>query len=155
MEMLLSDLSDTYYLAIDPGKTTGWAAYTKEGVLIQLGKIKGEDKFLDWLETQSPHEAIVEVYRNRPGWHNSWSTGPTQQHIGAIKRTLRKKGLTTRQIHDQEPSPCLDIGCKWAGIPNTKGKHLDDAFAAHAHGTYYLISNGIQRHRLDRTDGKK
>lgn len=141
-----------FFLAVDPGKSTGWASYTENGTLIDLGKITPEDKFLDWLESQTPRIVIIETYRNRPGFTNSWSTGPTQQMIGAIKRILRKKHV---KIVEQEPSPCLAIGCKWAGIPNKKGQHLDDSMSAHAHGTYYLINSGVKKHRMDKTDGKK
>lgn len=136
-----------FFLAIDPGRSTGWAAYDERGTLLDLGKISPEDKFLDWLEEKTPRTVILETYRNRPGFTNSWSMGPTQQHIGAIKRILRKKHV---KIIEQEPS-VLVIGCKWAGIPHKKGIHLDDSMSAHAHGTYYLINSGIKKHRMDKT----
>jgi hypothetical protein len=137
------------YLAIDPGKTTGWARFDSEGKLTAFGKIKGEDKFLDWLEEENGIEvAVIEQYRNRPGTQiNTWSTGPTQQHIGAIRRVCRKRGWT---VHFQEPSPCLDIGLRFLGLRDTyKGrdwqKHVPDDVAALAHGTYFLRKAGIQK----------
>lgn len=139
-----------YYLAIDPGETTGWAAFDADGSIIDMGKIKGPDTFLDWLEEQNPTECILEIYRNRPGFVNEWSKGETQQLIGAIKRTLRKKGLTSKQIHEKEPRD-LPIACKMAGIPYSKTTHLPDDQSAFAHGVHYLTVAGIRKHRLDKT----
>ena len=136
------------YLAIDPGHTTGWATFDEEGVFTGLGKITGEDKFLDWLETQvkenKPRLVIIEQYRNRPGTAvNSWSTGPTQQHIGAITRILRKAHV---QMTMQDPSPALSIGLRFIGMHTLyEGKHVPDDVSAYAHGTYYLRRSGIQK----------
>ncbi len=133
------------YLAIDPGKTTGWAKFSEDGTVHSFGRIVGEDEFLDWLEEESEvREIIVEQYRNRPGSKvNSWSTGPTQQHIGAITRIARKRKWI---IHFQEPSPCLDIGLRFLGLSNAyKGKHVPDDVSALAHGTYFLRKKGIQK----------
>lgn len=134
------------YLAIDPGKNTGYALFDDKGLSKYMGVIKGEDKFLDELElmvTSQPVKIIIlEAFRNRPGTaHSNWSKNETSQHIGAIKRIARKAGIT---IVEQEPSPCLVIGLKFLGLGETyKGKHVPDEVSALAHGTYYLRKNGI------------
>lgn len=136
------------YLAIDPGKTTGFAHFDPNSEIVINDKIKGEDAFLDFLEKYlEVHEIkvfIVEAYRNRPGpanKHNVWSKNETSQHIGAIKRIARKAGIT---VVEQEPSPCLAIGLKFLDMDNRyKGKHVPDEISALAHGTYYLKKNGI------------
>lgn len=132
------------YLSIDPGKTTGWARFDEQGEPIAFGKITGPDKFLDWLEDQSDVSVyIIEEYRNRPGTKvNVWSTGPTQQHIGAIKRIAHKRNIT---IHMQEASQ-LSIGLRFIGMHRQyKGKHVPDDVSALAHGTYFLRKAGIQK----------
>jgi len=131
------------YLAIDPGKRTGWASFDEEGKSIEFGAIQGYDKFLDWLETQHPGLLIVEQYRNRGGLTNSFSDMPTSQHIGAIRRIAYKKKIP---IIYQEPSPCLAIGLRFLGVYKTyQGKHVPDEISALAHGTYYLRKQGIQK----------
>ena len=56
------------YLAIDPGKTTGYAMFDDNGVVTFMGKITGEDKFLDQLEelvsSRMIQVIILEEYRN-------------------------------------------------------------------------------------------
>lgn len=106
-----------------------------------MGKIKGEDRFLDQLEqlvdSYEIKVAIVEEYRNRPNMkHNLRSTNTTSQHIGAIKRILRKKKI---EIVEQAASPCLVIGLKFLGVGHLYvNKHVPDDVSALAHGTYYL-----------------
>lgn len=131
-----------HYLAIDPGVTTGWAAFDKDGGFITFGEIKGEDNFLDWLEEQEFKEIILERYRSRPGAINAWSKGETQQHIGAIKRIAKKRGVT---VNEQDPSPALAIGLRFIGMSETyKGKHVPDKISALAHGEYFLRKHRIK-----------
>lgn len=132
------------YLAVDPGGTTGWAKWDSEGNFLGFGEIKGANEFLDWLEQEKFDVLILEIYRNRPGdknKHNIWSTGPTQQTIGAIKRVAHKNKAV---VVEQEASPCLAIGLRFLGLSNTyKGKHVPDKISAMAHGTYFLRKKGI------------
>lgn len=136
------------YLAIDPGQTTGYALFDENGDSRFMGKIKGEDKFLDELElivsANQITTIILEAYRNRPGLknsHNNWSKNETSQHIGAIKRIARKAKV---EVVEQEPSPCLPIGLKFLGMSDVyRDKHVPDEVSALAHGTYYLRKNKI------------
>lgn len=131
------------YIAVDPGLTTGYALFDSKGLSTFIGKIKGEDKFLDEFEalvaTGDFKVLIIEIYRNRPGpkgRHNTWSDNKTSQIIGAAKRIARKAGL---EIVEQEPSPCLAIGLKFLGVSHLYvNKHVPDEISALAHGTYYL-----------------
>lgn len=138
-------MGELEYMALDPGKRTGWATWDEEGNLMNYGAIVGEDTFLDWLEAhQAPRLVILEAYRNRPGTAvNAWSKGTVQQHIGAIKRILRKKKIA---IVEQDPSPCLVQGLRFLGVWEAyKGRHVPDEISALAHGTYYLRKNRIQK----------
>lgn len=134
-------IGDKVYIAIDPGKTTGYALFDSSGIVTFTGKITGEDKFLDELETLvaagNIKVMIIEIYRNRPHMkHNNWSKNETSQIIGATKRIARKAGI---KVVEQEPSPALAIGLKFLGISHVyAGKHVPDDVAALAHGTYYL-----------------
>ncbi len=137
-----------HFLAIDPGKTTGWASFTKEGDLIATGKIRGHDEFLDWLEEQEAKEIILERYRNRVGGKstaiNAWSENETSQLIGAIKRVARKSGI---KVHEQNASDGLAFGLRFLGVYGTyyrggkRIKHVPDDISALAHGTYYMRKN--------------
>lgn len=134
------------YLSIDPGKTTGYALFDDNGVVNFMGKIEGEDKFLDQLEslveTHTIKTAIVEGFRNRPNNLVSMrSTNPTSMHIGAITRVLRKKKIL---IVMQEASPALAIGLRFLGVHEQYiNKHVPDDVSALAHGTYYLRKQKI------------
>lgn len=135
------------YLAIDPGKRTGYARFDAQGTPIECRAIQGVDNFLDWLEEQETEVVVIERYRSRPGAINAWSDGPTQQLIGAIKRIARKSEW---QIVEQDPSPALAIGLRYIGMATAyKGKHVPDEISALAHGEYYLVSKGIKKHRLE------
>lgn len=135
--------SEQEYLAIDPGKRTGWATFDESGKPTGMGAFDGEDRFLDWFEEQHPGLVIIERYRNRGGFVNSFSDMPTSQHIGAIKRVCRKKKIP---IVEQDPSPALAIGLRFIGAHSTyAGKHVPDEISALAHGTYYLRKQGIQK----------
>lgn len=134
------------YLAIDPGqKNTGWATFDELGQLTDYGKVVGQDKFLDWFEdlTPQPGIVIIERYRNRGGFTNSFSTMPTSQHIGAILRVCRKRKIP---YVEQDPSPALAIGLRFLNVHTLYvGKHVPDEISALAHGTYYLRKKGVQK----------
>lgn len=135
-----------YYLAIDPGGTTGWASFAENGDFISMGKIRGEDDFLDWLEEQTPKVIIIERYRNRGGFVNTFSDMPTSRHIGAIERIARKRHWI---INRQDPSPCLVQGLRFLGMyttynpPGRPRIHVPDDVSALAHGTYFLRKAGV------------
>lgn len=127
------------YLAIDPGKRTGFARFGEDGELLEVPfMLTPEDKALDYLESVEGVKVIIlETYRNRPGvGHNTWSTGPTQQHIGAIKRIARKR---LWKVVEQEPKD-LYMGLRHIGMYTQypKGKHVPDEISAYAHGEFYL-----------------
>lgn len=133
------------FLAVDPGKRTGFALFDATGAPLKFFKIEGYDEALDWLEGEDCEgvtDLILEVYRNRGNLHDSWSDMPTSQHIGAIKRIARKRDWV---VHQQEPSPCLNLGLRFLGMASTyKGKHVPDEVSALAHGEYYLRKAGVK-----------
>ena len=149
------------YLAIDPGGTTGWALFDEKGDTKGIGKIKGHDDFLDWLEdTVHLHEPPVKVFIlenykvGRSGgsqFTHSFSDVPTLQLIGAIKRVAKKANIT---IVEQSPNE-MYIGLRYIGLwslyrAGGKAAHVPDEQSALAHGVYYLVKIGLRKHRLDK-----
>lgn len=137
------------YLAIDPGGTTGWAKFDADGNLLGCSKIQGGDKFLDWLEDQEAGDTtlILEDYKVRPWVNHSYSSVPTLQIIGAIKRVAQKKEWT---LVEQQPQ-CMHMGLRYLGLYAKYGggkKHVPDDQSALAHGVYYLVKTGVRKHRL-------
>lgn len=141
------------FLAIDPGNSTGWALFDNAGETVEIGKIKGHDNFLDWLEEQSPLKIILENYKvGRSGgsqFTNSFSDVPTLQLIGAIKRVAKKAKI---EVIEQTPND-MYMGLRYLGLwqvyrgGKTK-QHVPDDVSALAHGRYYLVKTGIAKHRL-------
>lgn len=143
------------YLAIDPGeKRTGWARFDQNGETIGLGHVDGIDEFLDWLEDQpAPKVLIMEEWRNNPGVPQAFSRVRTVECIGGVKRFCRKNGIELVL----QRNTVLPIGLRYIGMYQVyysgkkKIKHVDDEISALAHGTYYLVSKKIKKHRLDTT----
>jgi hypothetical protein len=144
-----------YYLSIDPGeKTTGWAAFDKEGKELEFGSITGgPDAFMDWLDSllPVPQEIIYENYRINPAISHGFSKVVTIQLIGMIKRYAHTRKIP---LHEQ-PNTVLKIGLKFIGFytvyydkKGNKKKHVDDQISAFAHGVYYLQKKGIRKSRV-------
>jgi hypothetical protein len=146
---------EMYYLSIDPGeKTSGWAAFDKEGKELEFGKITGgPEAFMDWLESLVPRptEIIYENYRVSPTLNHGFSKVVTIQLIGMIKRYAHTRKIL---LHEQ-PNTVLKIGLKYIGFylmyydaSGKKKKHVDDEISAYAHGVYYLQKKGIRKSRV-------
>lgn len=144
------------YLAIDPGeKRTGWARFDESGATTGFGHVDGIDEFLDWLDDQpKPKVLIMEDYRVNPGISHAFSRVRTVECIGGIKRYCRKNGVKL----SEQRNLVLPIGLRYLGMYEVyyrgtkKIKHVDDEISALAHGTYYLVKNGIIKHRLDKSE---
>lgn len=142
-----------HYLAIDPGqKNTGWASYNEIGETEGVGIFNDPDKFLDWLEEQNPKVVICENYKINPGVGHVWSSVPTLQIIGAIKRIVKKQGA---QLVLQD-NTALGVGLRYLGmhqvyrpVQGKPRKHVPDDLSALAHGEYFLVKNKIKPHRLE------
>lgn len=141
------------YLAIDPGKTTGWAGFDERGNLIGCGKVTGHDAFLDWLEEQAFKTMVLENYKvGRSGgsqFTHSFGDVPTLQIIGAIKRIAKKQSA---KVIEQSPNE-MYIGLRYLGLwskyrAGGKKLHVPDDQSALAHGVYYLVKHKIRQHRL-------
>lgn len=147
-----------YYVAFDPGKDTGVAAYNEKGVLQETNIIRGMldlDNYLDKIEEAKETRVIIyEKYRAGYSAQNlttkKYATihggKPliTEQVIGMILRTARKIGA---EIVGQEPS-ILNVAQLWTGYKIPKNHDQSHHISAMCHGMYYLIDNKIVKPRV-------
>lgn len=148
--MLIDDLPfhRVAYLAIDPGLTTGWAAFDISGELIGMGQVHGIDQFDDKLGNFSRLLAIIcEDFLHNPNVPQGGSRGPAQQVIALVRRYSRYAKVKLVM----QASRILKVGYAWACIKQLpKSRHAEShQFDAVAHGVYYLQRNGIRRSSLD------
>ena len=134
--------SNTYYLCLDPGKTTGWATFDESGVGITMGQVNVEE-LIEMLKTTPAKVIITEDYRLFP-WkakEQVWSKLDTVRLIGMIQLWCYLHNL---QLILQDPN-IKSIGYMWAGLKKAashKNSHERDAYV---HGVYYLQRQGIRK----------
>jgi hypothetical protein len=130
-------------LAIDPGKTTGWATITVEDNKIYLG-VFGNSTDMELIELKDLIESsdviVYEGFWVRPDMakagHFNWDEMPALKVIGSLM-TLCKLYQKT-QVVKQQPSQRVP-GYAFAGMAyqkGKKGKHWQDALA---HACFYAV----------------
>lgn len=130
--------ADTNILALDPGKTTGWALFSNKGILVNSGEIPNHF-VTEWLDSIEPGIVVVEDYRNMPWKKQGGSNMPASQVIGMVKEYCRWRQIkVVLQQNTVKP-----IAYRWAGLK--KKSHENDAIA---HGWYYCQKSGIRKSRL-------
>lgn len=132
-------------LAIDPGKTTGWANISVDAAKhISLGEF-GNSKDMTLVEISSHIQAadviVYESFYVRPDMAMSgkfnWQEMPALKVIGSLM-TLCK--LYQKSTVKQQPSQRVP-GYAFAGLnykQKAKGKHWQDALA---HACFYAVKN--------------
>jgi len=131
-----------YYLATDPGKTSGWATFDEQGNGITIGQANIQD-FIKLLETTEAKIIITEDYMLFP-WkakEQIWSKLDTVRVIGMIQYICYKRDI---ELVLQDPG-IKGIGYYWAGIPKAKQHKISHERDAYVHGVYYLQKNGVRR----------
>lgn len=137
------------YLAFDPGNTTGWAGFDKEGNIVEMGsfkafidgKYKQNPKFRELINSNIKH-IVVEDYVNY-GYtqQKRWSRNDTSKIIGVIE--------TLAQIEDipleLQKSSVRGIGYKWMGAEQPSNKAMSHEWDAAAHGVYFFTKIGIRK----------
>lgn len=133
---------DIKYIAIDPGETCGFALYDKSGKLLWLEQhpLNRLITYL-WAILKDNKNCVVicEAYRVYPqkAMDHIYSDLKTVKAIGRIEALCE---LTESKLVMQ-PATVKSTGFRWIGKkPSSQLKHQQDA---HAHGIYYLVSNGI------------
>lgn len=130
------------YLALDPGKTTGYAIFNSSGE-VQIIGIKSIEEVSEWLEGLSDDitTCIYEGYRVFPHISHKYSEVDTIKVIGMIVSWgTRRKIKMVKQFSHQK----ID-GYKLLGIKPPKKKRDEHQYDAVAHGVLYLVKVGIRK----------
>jgi hypothetical protein len=132
------------YLAIDPGKTTGWATYNEDGSFEEMGYWDISEARENIRELSRLTAIICEDWKLRPDMAKVffWSDMPTSQLIGYCEGTADARGIPfIKQQPSIKPQAYRLSGAKV--IP--KSNPLNHAQDARVHGYFYLLKQGIIR----------
>ena len=132
-------------LAIDPGKTTGWAEVEVIDYKIQLGifGVTKDTTLVDLLPNIKAADVVIyEAWLTRPKHLQrgafDWDPMITPQVIGSLMTLC--KTLEKQTVVKQQPS-VKPVGYAFAGMKYVQGKqgtHWQDALA---HAVYYAVKN--------------
>ena len=132
-------------LAIDPGKTSGWALF-RNGVIANMGQIRGVEEFILWLENLTneygPIDVIVVesfVLFSGKAQHQIGSEIENVQVIGACQRWAIRNVEFVKQ-----PSDILEIAPTYSKMPMPKDHSKSHGPAAYNHAFYYLVTNNMR-----------
>ena len=134
--------SGCHYLALDPGKITGWATFDKEGNAQDYGQVTKEELYALLVEKR-PKLLIVEDFELFP-WKSKdmpFDTLVAVRVIGAIDFYAWDAGIS---VILQKPS-IKTTGYMWAGIQKPKNHAVSHGPDAYVHGVYYLQKNGVRK----------
>lgn len=134
--------SEPYFLALDPGKTTGWATFDEQGNGLSMGQADVLT-FLELLRDTPAQVIITEDYKLYP-WKRDeqiWSRLDTVRLIGMVQYFC---WLNNRKLVLQMPN-IKSIGYMWAGISEAKSHKNSHERDAYVHGVYFLQKAGIRK----------
>lgn len=146
---MLESSTEPYYLALDPGKTTGWASFDKEGNGVRFGQVQKEELYELLNETQAK-VLIVEDFELFP-WKSKdmpFDQLIAVRVIGAIDYWAWENKAT---VVLQKPN-IKTIGYMWSGMEKPKNHKMSHGPDAYVHGVYYLQKNGIRKPQQGRED---
>lgn len=129
------------YLALDPGKTTGWATFDAEGIGVAYGQANIKELY-ELLGSTEATVFIVEDFELFP-WKSKdmpFDTLVACRIIGAIDYAA---SLKNAEVILQKPT-IKTIGYKWAGITKPSNHTISHGPDAYVHGVYYLQKNNIR-----------
>lgn len=125
-----------YYLAIDPGGTTGLAMFNLDGGFEEMTDCKAGE-IIEVLSTLDPKEVIIETYRPLPKsrFPKQHVNPQTIQLIGNVQAWCQ---INRRPLHGQDRA-IKPTAYKWAGKkPLPKSNPLNHQLDAFVHGVYFL-----------------
>lgn len=131
------------YLAIDPGKTSGYARFDENGNDDGEGTVTDKIGVYELLELFRPEVVICEQYRLFPWKSNqqAMSLFDTVRIIGAIEYWCYSNGAS---LFMQEPS-IKSTAYLWANRTVSKTHSKTHAADAYCHGLYWLIRRDIRK----------
>lgn len=135
----------TGLLALDPGRTTGWAVFGKEAQLMKYGQASMADVVnLDELIDEWDISHVVcedfKLFRHRAG-QQSGSRMEAPQVIGMAKGWAAKRKC---EFILQAPS-IKPIAEKWSRQTPPSDHSQSHWVDAYNHGFYYLVSLGLRK----------
>lgn len=139
------DEDNPYYLALDPGKATGWSTWDKRGIFLDKGTVWDYDELHDLLAgfPITIKVVIVEDFKlfGNKAKSQIGSRMPASLSIGRIETFAKLWGAKLVK----QPSHVKSIAERLTG-QSTKGMdhsktHVIDAYNA---GEYWLIQNKIK-----------
>lgn len=144
-------MTQSSYLAIDPGDTSGWATFDEAGEILDFGQIKESEfvaKFTELMHSDLKH-VIIEDYKINPHtlrFHANKDTGnlKTKKLIGKLEMLaeMRNVPVTYQRASD------YPIGAKWGGIEIPSNHSISHQWVAASHGIFWLQKNGIRKPRI-------
>lgn len=129
-------------LALDPGLTTGWALFDKDGRVIQMGEVQYGPKLANFLHWQEPDIYVIEQFRvrtkragkaNQMRYIKEFDEVPAARAIGAIEIYAI---WSNKPVYFQEPS-AMGAASQMFGLPLNRSHQLNAAL----HGLFWLHKN--------------
>ena len=133
-------IGSNVYLALDPGETTGFAAFDAKGDSTEIGEVFSDAELDDLLDRLSPTVVIVEDWIQNPHAHMGGNKQLTARTIGSVESWARRHNAKVVL----QPNTIKSIGYMWAGISKAKAKSMSHRADAYVHGVYYLQRQGIR-----------
>lgn len=130
-----------YYLAIDPGGSTGWATFTEDGHAITLGTCRTREQVYELLRKVNPQHLIVEDWITKQNAQLGGDKLEVIRVIGALEFYAYIKRIPIVE----QPNTIKGIGYKWAGLKQGGPKRDSHERDAYVHGVYFLQRKGIRK----------
>lgn len=140
-------MSDPHYISIDPGKSTGWVTWDKNGNVIKQGTCRGRDEFEQLLEDLGSVPVVVvedfTLFKHK-ALQQSGSKMETSKVIGSIESWVRRN----KSELVMQPASILTIAQLWSGVKMPKNHNVSHWVSAYNHGYYYLIKQNVRKLEL-------
>lgn len=140
-------------IAIDPGKDNGYAIFSEDGELVDMGQLTIEELQTWLLAYEEPVSTIViEDYRlfKKRALQQSGSDMPASRVIGIVEMFAKLKGA---QLVKQQAN-ILPQAEKISGVSLPKDHGISHQFSAFNHGVFWLVSQGRRKSALARGEVK-
>ncbi len=137
--MVLPD--EAHYLALDPGGSTGWAKFAKDGTGVTMGTCKGRTEVYELLASTKPELIIMEDWITKQEAQLGGDKLEVVRVIGAVEYYVYLRGISVVL----QPNNVKGIAYLWSGLPKGGPKARSHEKDAYAHGVYYLQRAGIRK----------
>lgn len=136
------------YVAFDPGDTSGWATFDRDGNLTGMGQFstaefteKISDLIDSSLEAVICEDYVLFKHKAMAQTNSRGRNLNTAKMVGKIELLADLKGV---KFVKQEASR-YPIGAMWGGFDIPSNHAISHQYCASAHGIYYLQSIGVRK----------